>query len=164
MFVQTCTCLASSNESTYSEIEKQGAFDIDSSFLLGHALSSGSSIKSKHTSSKKPIYGKASDYTKKQKTIKRSIAFDNTIKSMTASAVAAACTIASAGLLFTTVGLTAVQVARDKKSQSKSTYYIKTQYGHKKMPGVYHKYVTEWYLDSKYKVYLTKTTYYDANL
>jgi len=91
------------------------------------------------------------------------LSFDQNIRSLTGTDVALVCAAITGGLSFVDFGNIAVNYYRSNNINAKAMYYTKIKYGHKTMPGVYHKYVTTWYSKksrkSKYKV--GTTTYYD---
>lgn len=119
-------------------------------------------IKAKHTS-KNPFYGKASDYTKKQSTTKGSLKSDEKIRSLTVIAIALLCSGVTGGLSFSDVASAILTYAVSTNSNTKNLYYTRVKYGHKTMPGIYHKYVTTWYLNSaRTKKVGKKAVHYDA--
>jgi hypothetical protein len=84
------------------------------------------------------------------------LSFDQNIRSLTGTDVALVCAAITGGLSFVDFGNIAVNYYRSNNINAKAMYYTKIKYGHKTMPGVYHKYVTTWYSKksrkSKYKV------------
>lgn len=120
--------------------------------------------KARHVS-KSPFYGSGSDYTKKQTTYKRSLKFDNAIRTYTTSALALLMALVTDGLSYKTIVELIISYYIGIGSNSKNLYYTKIRYGHKNMPGVYHKYVTTWYQDkARTKKVGKKAVYYDANM
>lgn len=108
-----------------------------------------------------PAFGVPSDYTVYQGVTNRNVTFANTIRSLSALAVATGLSVWTGSTLLP-LGVGLLDIAIGASSNSKSTYMKEYKYGHKLIPGLYHKYVQDWYLKSDYTGDFTTSIVYDA--
>lgn len=118
-------------------------------------------LRAKYTA-KTPFYGKSADYTKKQQVKNGTLEGDKKIRNYTINGLAILCFAISGNLKFLDVADGIIKVCDSYNSNTKNLYYTKTRYGHKNMPGVYHKFVVKWYIDKAKTKYAKTTTYYDS--
>jgi|GEM_PF-5808562 len=108
-----------------------------------------------------PAFGVPSDYTVYQGVTNRSVKFENLLRNLTALVIATRISIWT-GSPWLGVGIALVDVAMGLGSNSKTSYLKEYCYGHKTIPGLYHKYVQDWYVESDYTGYAATSIVYDA--
>jgi hypothetical protein len=108
-----------------------------------------------------PAFGVPSDYTVYQGVTNRDVKFTSMIRSLTVTVIAAGLTLWTGSTLL---GLahSLLDAAIAYSSDSKTSYMKEYRYGHNIMPGLYHKYVQDWYLNSDYTGYADTSIVYDA--
>lgn len=108
-----------------------------------------------------PAFGVPSDYTVYQGVTNRNVKFESVLRNLTALTIATGLTIWTGSTLLG-VGIALQEVAISLGSNSKTSYLKEYCYGHKTIPGLYHKYVQDWYTESDYTGYATTSIVYDA--
>lgn len=111
---------------------------------------------------KTPFYGTSRDYTKKQNVKNGTLKGDRKIRKYTVNGLALLMAVVSGNLAFLDAADAIIKLCDSSNNNTKNLYYTKTRYGHKKMPGVYHKYIIKWYTNKAKTKYAKTTIYYDS--